>query len=190
MHHAEDDRNERGTRRTLWQNLDERLGLGAVQYPVPPHANTLGYSLGGITLICFLILVATGFLLAQYYNPLPEAANESTRYIITTAPLGRLVRGVHYWAAQAMVLAVSLHLIRAFVTAAYKRPREANWLIGVGLLALTSGLYFSGTVIKWDQEGYEAMLHNMVAAGSLVLALIVGLIALALLGPTAAHIGM
>jgi len=134
MHHAEDDRNERGTRRTLWQNLDERLGLGAVQYPVPPHANTLGNSLGGITLICFLILVATGFLLAQYYNPLPEAANESTRYIITTAPLGRLVRGVHYWAAQALVLAVSLHLIRVFVTAAYKRPREANWLIGVGLL--------------------------------------------------------
>jgi len=153
-----------GNRGRMWRVLDERLGLGALQYPVPPHANTLGYSLGGITLTSFLILVATGFLLTQYYNPLPEAANESTRYIITTAPLGRLVRGVHYWAAQAMVLAVSLHLIRVFVTAAYKRPREANWLIGVGLLALTFGLYFSGTILKWDQEGYEAMLHNMETA--------------------------
>lgn len=148
----------------LWRVLDERLGLSGLQYPVPPHANTLGYSLGGITLISFLILVATGFLLTQYYNPLPEAANESTRYVITTAPLGRVIRGLHYWAAQAMILAVTLHLIRIFVTAAYKRPREANWLIGIALLALTSGLYFSGTVLKWDQEAYEAMLHNMETA--------------------------
>ncbi len=148
----------------LWRALDERLGLSALRYPVPPHANTLGYSLGGITLVSFLILVATGFLLTQYYDPLPEGANQSVRYIITTAPWGRLIRGLHYWTAQVMVLTVVLHLLRVFVTAAYKRPREANWLIGVGLLGLATGLYFTGTVIKWDQEGYEAMLHNMESA--------------------------
>ena len=159
-----DAREDPGCWRKLWQALDERLGLSALQYPVPPHANTPGYSLGGITLISFLILVATGFLLTQYYDPMPEAANESVRYIVSVAALGRLIRGLHYWAAQVMVLTIVLHLLRVFITAAYKRPREANWLIGVGLLGLTFGLYFTGTVIKWDQEGYEAMLHNMEGA--------------------------
>lgn len=154
---------ERG-RGNFWRVLDERLGLSTFRYPVPPHANTLAYTLGGITLISFLILVATGFLLTQYYDPLPEAANQSVRYIITTASWARIIRGLHYWAAQMMVLTVVLHLIRVFVTAAYKRPREANWMIGIGLLGLTMGLYFTGTVIKWDQEGYEAMLHNMEGA--------------------------
>lgn len=81
-----DTREDQRGWRKLYQALDERLGLSAFQYPVPPHANTLRYSLGGVTLISFLILVATGFLLAQFYNPLPEAANESTRYISHGSP--------------------------------------------------------------------------------------------------------
>ena len=56
---------------------------------------------------------------------------------------------------------VLLHMGRVFVTGSYKRPREANWLIGLGLLAVTLGLVFTGTVLKWDQEGYEALGHNI-----------------------------
>jgi ubiquinol-cytochrome c reductase cytochrome b subunit len=59
---------------------------------------------------------------------------------------------------------VVLHLIRVFVTAAYKRPREVNWLVGLGLLAITFGFAYTGTVIKWDQEGSEALAHNEAVA--------------------------
>jgi len=65
---------------------------------------------------------------------------------------------------------VLLHLGRIFVTGSYKCPREVNWLIGLGLLAITLGLIFTGTVMKWDQEGYEALGHN-VEAGKLLGAL-------------------
>jgi len=150
-----------------WKAIDERLGLSELTYPVPRHANTLAYSLGGISLIGFLVLVLSGILLAQYYSPMPEFANDSVRAMMQGMRLERIVRGVHYWAAQVVMLLVLLHLLRVFVTGAFKKPREANWVVGVGLLATTVGLFFTGTVLKWDQEGFEALEHN-VAIGELL----------------------
>ncbi len=146
---------------SLWQVLDERLGLSALSYPVPEHANTLPYMLGGITLLGFLILILTGIYLTQYYNPDPGQAHDSIVYIIQQVPLGDFIRGIHYWASNLVMVTVLLHLIRVFTTGAYKRPREANWLVGVGLLAITIAFIFTGTVLKWDQEAYEAMIHSM-----------------------------
>ena len=60
-----------------WDWLDERLGLGALRYNIPAHANTFWYTLGGITLIGILVLVATGIWLAQYYNPDPATDRKS-----------------------------------------------------------------------------------------------------------------
>jgi len=153
-----------------WSAIDERLGLSGLAYPVPAHANGIGYILGGITFFGFLILALTGIWLAQFYHPTPEAARESVVYIMNVAPAGDIVRGIHYWTANVVMATILLHLGRIFVTGSYKRPREANWLIGLGLLAITMGLIFTGTVMKWDQEGYEALGHN-VEAGSLLGAL-------------------
>ncbi len=148
-------------RRRLWEALDERLGLSALRYPVPAHANTLGYMLGGITLFGFLILIATGIYLTQFYNPDPSQAHDSVVYLVEQTTFGDLVRSIHYWTANLVVVTVLLHLLRIFFAGAYKRPREANWLVGLALLAITIGFVFTGTVLKWDQEAYEAMLHNM-----------------------------
>jgi quinol-cytochrome oxidoreductase complex cytochrome b subunit len=150
-----------------WEAIDERLGLSGLAYPVPAHANRIGYILGGITFFGFLILAATGIWLVQFYHPTPGAARESVVYIMSVAPAGDIVRGIHYWTSNIVMATVLLHLGRIFVTGSYKRPREANWLIGLGLLAITLGLVFTGTVMKWDQEGYEALGHN-VAAGQLL----------------------
>ena len=141
--------------------LDERLGIRGLQYPVPEHANNLAWSLGGLTAMALLILILTGVILAQFFDPEPNAANASVRHIVDEVRLGELIRGVHYWAAQAMYVLVALHLIRVFLTASYKRPREANWLVGVAMFALVIGAVFTGSVIKWDQEGYEALAHNL-----------------------------
>ena len=141
--------------------VDERLGIRALEYPVPAHANTLGYSLGGLTAVALVILIVTGIVLAQFYHPGPGGANESVRHIVTNIYLGRWVRGVHFWAAEAMYVLAILHLLRVYFTGSYKRPREANWLIGVAMFALIMGALFTGTVLRWDQEGFEVLGRNL-----------------------------
>ncbi len=141
--------------------IDERLGIKALEYPVPEHANKLSWSLGGITAVSFVLLIVTGVLLVQFYNPVPEAANQSVRDMITGVWGMGFVRALHFWSAQAMYVTSVLHLIRVFLTGSYKRPREGNWLIGVAMFGLVIFAIFTGTVLKWDQEGFEALGHNL-----------------------------
>ena len=140
--------------------MDERLGLEALAYPVPAHANSVLYTLGGITLFGILVLIATGIYLAQFYHADPPEARQSAEYIITTARLGDFVRSLHFWMANLVTITLLLHALRVFATGAYRAPREFNWVVGVGLLAAMLGLVFTGTVLKWDQEGWEALQHN------------------------------
>ncbi len=148
----------------VWGWLDDRLGLSALTYAVPAHVNTLWYTLGGITFFGIVVLAVTGVWLAQYYNPDPVGARESVLYIQNQAPLGDVIRGIHVWTAYLVVITSALHLIRVLVTASYKVPREVNWLVGLALLGLLLfGGVFSGTILRWDQEAYEAMRHNMEA---------------------------
>ncbi len=151
----------------VWGWLYDRAGLAALGYPVPAHANTLWYTLGGISFVGFLVLAATGLWLAQFYAPFPDHVRESVAYIQDEAPLGALVRGVHSWTANIVVVTVFLHLVRTFATASFKRPRELNWLIGTALLGVTIAFAFTGTVLRWDQESYEALQHNLEIAGIL-----------------------
>jgi ubiquinol-cytochrome c reductase cytochrome b subunit len=140
--------------------LYDRLGLRALTYHVPAYANRLPYLLGGITLIGTLILIATGIYLAQFYHPDPADAHASVFYITTEARLGDFVRSVHYWTAHIVMVTLLLHLLRVLIWGAYRAPREVTWAIGVGLLAVMMGFFFTGTVLKWDQEGFEAYSHN------------------------------
>ncbi len=148
-------------RQRLLDALDERLGLKALQYDVPEHANRLAYSLGGLALMTFVLMVATGVFLTQFYNPAPAAAHASVRRIITSVSFGKFIRGFHYWGAMAMIVLVGLHLLRVFVSGSFKRPREATWLGGVLLAGIVATLFFTGTVLKWDQESLEALEHNI-----------------------------
>lgn len=152
----------------IWGWLDDRLGLSAIRYKVPAHANTFWYTLGGITFIGIVVLAVTGIYLAQYYDSAPEAARQSVIYIQNVAPFGGIIRGIHVWSAYIVVITSALHMIRVVVTAAYKIPREINWLVGLALLAflLFVGV-FTGTILRWDQESYEAMTHNMLLTNSL-----------------------
>ncbi|HEX6338592.1 MAG TPA: cytochrome b N-terminal domain-containing protein [Jiangellaceae bacterium] len=150
---------ERSRSRRFIAAVDERLGIDALRYPVPEHANSLGWSLGGLTLVSFVALVVTGIYLAQFYNPLPEAANQSIREL-SDVWLGTFARSLHYWAAQAMYVLVALHLLRVIFHGSYQRPREGNYLVGVSMFALVIAALFTGTVLKWDQEGFEALVHN------------------------------
>ncbi len=148
----------------MWGWVDERAGLSALAYPVPGHANRLAYTLGGISFVGFIVLALTGFWLAQFYAPLPEQVRASVEFIQTQATLGAFVRGIHFWVANIIVITVFLHMVRVFATASYKRPRELNWVVGVGLLGITIAFAFTGSVLKWDQEAVEALGHNLEVA--------------------------
>ena len=139
--------------------LEDRLGLRLLDYDIPEHSNSIKYSLGGMTLSAFTVLVLSGILLAQFFVPSPERANQSLHYLIDQVYLGWFLRGIHFWAAEVLTVTMTLHVIRVFFTASYKNPREINWLIGIGLMLLMVTLLFTGTVMKWDQEAYEALAH-------------------------------
>ena len=139
--------------------LDDRLGLHLLDYEIPEHSNSIKYSLGGMTMTSFGVLIGSGILLAQFYNPTPEKANISIHFLMDQVYLGWFLRGIHFWAGEILTITLILHMIRVFYTASYKKPREINWLLGVGLLGFIITLMFTGTVLKWDQEGYEALDH-------------------------------
>lgn len=152
-------------RGTFTEWLVERTGWKGLTYPVPAYANTIWYLLGGITFVGILILFATGIYMAQFYNAQPADSHQSTVYLITGVPLGDLIRSIHFWTAQVVTVTVILHLLRILYTASYKRPRELNWYIGLGLLLVTVGAVYTGSVLKYDQEGIEALQHAKEAGG-------------------------
>lgn len=104
----------------------------------------------------------TGVLLQQFYQPMPDqsAAYASVQYI-TSVPWLNFVRNMHYWGAQLIFVLVILHMMRVYVSGAYKKPRELLWVSGVILIILSWLLLFSGTVLRWDQEAVEALGHNL-----------------------------
>ncbi|MFN0109428.1 MAG: cytochrome b N-terminal domain-containing protein [Blastocatellia bacterium] len=118
---------------------------------------TTTMGLGIATTAAFLITLVTGVLLMFYYKPYPDAAYDSIKDIHFVVPTGRFIRNIHRWAANVMVVAVILHMARTFYTAAYRRPREFNWLIGMGLFVTTLGLSFTGYLLPWDQLAYWAI---------------------------------
>ena len=113
--------------------------------------------LGIASVAAFLITLVTGILLMFYYKPYPDVAYDSMKDIHFVVPTGRFMRNVHRWAANLMVVTVILHMARAFYTAAYRAPREFNWLIGMALLVTTLGLSFTGYLLPWDQLAYWAI---------------------------------
>lgn len=115
------------------------------------------WGLGVAATAAFLITLVTGVLLMFYYKPYPEVAYESIKDIHYVVPTGRFIRNIHRWSANVMVVVVFLHMARTFYTGAYRKPREFNWLVGLGLLVLTLGLSFTGYLLPWDQLAYWAI---------------------------------
>jgi ubiquinol-cytochrome c reductase cytochrome b subunit len=143
-----------------FEKFKKASGLSALYYHVPRHANTVWYSLGGLTFFCFLMAMGSGMLMAQFYSPSPSTAYASVKYISTTSGL-QFLRGVHFWSANLGFLMLIIHMLRVIVTGAFRPPRIPTYFAGLGLLLMIFMIYFTGTVLRWDQEGYEAITHFM-----------------------------
>jgi cytochrome b6 len=144
----------------------ERYKLRSIWYWYPL------YSLGSLAFLSFNIALISGVLLALYYvpstalvNPAATAGSEealisqawsSIVFIMTQVPFGFMLRAIHFWSAMIMVSTVVLHMLRVYFTQAYKKPRELNWLLGVGLFAVTILLGYTGYLLPWSQLSYWA----------------------------------
>ncbi|MFN2488321.1 MAG: cytochrome bc complex cytochrome b subunit [Actinomycetota bacterium] len=149
--------------------LDDRLGTATwarkgLRKIFPDHWSFL---LGEVALFCFVILVATGTFLTLFYRPdatpvtydgpyAPlQGAEMSSAYasvmrLSFEVRAGLVMRQVHHWAALVFVAVIVLHIGRVFFTGAYRRPREINWLIGIGLLLFSIGMGFTGYSLPDD----------------------------------------
>ncbi len=141
----------------IWAWIDDRSGVTALilpllKHPVPPR-KLWSYVFGSATLFCFVLQVVTGVALSLLYQPSSESAYQSLEFITNQAKFGNILRGIHYYGASAMIILVGLHMMRTYITASYKFPREMNWISGVFLLLFTIFMGFTGQLLRWDSNG-------------------------------------
>jgi len=133
---------------------------------VPQHKYSLWYYFGGITLFLFIVQIITGILLLFYYKPTESAAFSSVKFIMTKVEFGWLVRSIHAWSANLMVLTVFTHMFSTFFLRAYRPPRELTWITGVFLFGLTLGTGFTGYLLPWNELSFFATKVGTQIAGS------------------------
>ena len=92
----------------------------------------------------------------MYYVPDVENAWKSVYYLQNEVAFGELVRGMHHWGASLVIVMMFLHTLRVFFTGSYKKPRELNWMVGVGLFGVMIGLGFTGYLLPWDMKALFA----------------------------------
>lgn len=152
--------------------LDQRLGINAVveiaeHKEVPRHRHSIWYYFGGMTLFLFGVQVVTGILLLLYYRPSAENAFESVQFIITEVEFGWLIRSVHSWSANLLILTLFIHMFSVYFMSAYRAPREVTWISGVLLLFLSIGFGFSGYLLPWNELAFFATKVGTDIAGDL-----------------------
>ena len=127
-------------------------------HPVKVREKTLRlihtYWLGGISLTCALVLIATGILLMFYYHPSVPQAYRDMKELQFVVDNGMFLRNMHRWAAHLMVFSTFLHMLRVFFHRAYRPPRQFNWVVGVVLLIATLLLSYTGYLLPWDQLAF------------------------------------
>jgi ubiquinol-cytochrome c reductase cytochrome b subunit len=139
-----DDRT--GHRAILSQLLDEKL----------PPGTAWAFTLGSVLLVTLSVQFLTGVLLGLFYAPTPDHAWDSVMYISTQVRAGAFLRGLHHWGSTIIVVASVLHLSRVVFFGSYKKPREANWIVGLLLLQVILAFGLTGYLLPWDQRAYWA----------------------------------
>lgn len=164
--------------------FEDRSGASALVGPIMTHrvprSAKWWYVFGSATLMFFVLQIVTGILLATLYVPSAAEAYASLRYIDEQVPLGWMVRAIHGWSSNAMVLMMLVHLTQVFLHGTYKYPRELTWMVGVLLMVCTLALAFTGQVMRWDQDAYwglgigAAIVDRMPVIGNELRAIMLG----------------
>ncbi len=116
---------------------------------------------GGLLFAVLAITIVSGLLLLFYYNPTPDSAQASIRYLENEVMFGRTVRQVHAWSASIFIFLIFVHLFRCFVWRSYGRPKDLNWIVGAVLLFLSFYFILTGRLLPWDQYAYWKTVANI-----------------------------
>jgi len=133
------------------------LHLHPVRIPERTLKWTYTWGLGGLAALLIVMLVSTGVLLLPNYTPTAPDAYLSILSLRSNVWFGDLIRNVHHWSANLLIVVVALHLLRVFFTGAYRPPREVNWIFGVVMLLLILAANFTGYLLPWDQLAFWAI---------------------------------
>ena len=118
---------------------------------------SLTWALGGAATVLLFVLFGTGLLLKFVFEPFPDRAYDSILHLQEQVPFGQLIRNLHRWSGNLLVLAAFLHMLRVFYTGAIDSSRRMNWLIGMALAAGALLSNFTGYLLPWDQIAYWAI---------------------------------
>ena len=145
----------------LFSWIDERYDLsGLIEFAkkksVPKFRETIWYYFGGIALLLFIVQVISGILLLMYYKGTEDLAYESVYFISTKVSFGWLIRSIHSWSANLMILAVFIHMFSVYFLKGFRKPRELTWYTGIGLLAISMAFGFSGYLLPWNELAFFA----------------------------------
>jgi quinol-cytochrome oxidoreductase complex cytochrome b subunit len=118
---------------------------------------TLTWGLGGMAVVLVCMLFGTGLLLKFVYQPVPDRAYASIIHLQNNVGFGQLIRNMHHWGANTLLVIVFLHFLRVFFSGAFHPPRQFNWVIGLAmfLAVLTSNI--TGYLLPWDQLAFWAI---------------------------------
>jgi ubiquinol-cytochrome c reductase cytochrome b subunit len=148
----------------VWQLarwLYDRLRLGPIVTFLHGHrvpaalAGRQGwmYVFGLATLFALLLQVATGITLTTVYVPAADVVHDSLVHLTEDTRWGALTRALHFYGASTMVVLMTIHMARVYLTASYKYPREMNWITGVFLFGLVMAMALTGQLLRWDENG-------------------------------------
>jgi quinol-cytochrome oxidoreductase complex cytochrome b subunit len=146
---------DRGRMRLVMNNLVLHLHPSKVAKPTLKFTYTFG--LGGLAILLVALLAITGIMLMFVYTPSPDAAYQNMQALQTEIWYGQLIRNLHHWSGNLLVVTAFLHLLRVFFTGGFRTPREFNWVMGIGLLLLVVAANFTGYLLPWDQLAYWAV---------------------------------
>ena len=118
---------------------------------------SLTWGLGGMAVVLMFLLIGSGLMLKFMYEPSPDRAYDSILYLETQIPFGQLVRNIHRWSGNGLILVSFLHLLRVFYTGAFTPPRQLNWIFGLALFTAIIFSNFTGYLLPWDQIAYWAI---------------------------------
>ena len=146
---------DRGRMRMVMDSLI--LHIHPAKVEVTSMKWTYTWGLGGLAGLLMTLLGLTGMVLLNNYTPSAPQAYLDILEINSNVWFGELIRNIHHWSANLLIVVAVLHLVRVFVTGSYRPPRELNWLIGVAMLLLVLGANFTGYLLPWDQLAYWAI---------------------------------
>ncbi len=146
--------------RTFLDWLDDRTGyrhlLKDALYERIPGGARWRYVWGSTLTFALFVQMVTGIVLWAAYSANAQGAWESVWFIQNQMLGGWILRGIHHYMAQAMIILLVLHLMQVMIDGAYRAPREVNFWFGLGLLGLVLGLSLTGYLLPWDQKGFWA----------------------------------